>query len=129
MVRVVGGVGLADEVGDLGEEGGAELGVFGGVGDDVDEVLGLDLGGEGELVEVLAGDDGGVFELLDGGGGVVGGAALGVLGVVAVGRGERGADAPACGNCDGGLDGDVADGRVGGVEEEFLPLEDGDLLR
>ena len=79
-------------------------------------------------MEVLAGDDGGVFELLDGGGGVVGGAALGMLRIVAVGGSERGADAPACGDLDGGLDGDVFDGRVGGVEEEFFPFEDGQLV-
>ena len=79
VAGVVGGSGLADEVVEFGEEGGAEVGVFGRVGDDVDVVLGRDLGGEGELVEVLAGDDGGVFELLDGGGGVevTTGAALG----------------------------------------------------
>ncbi len=128
VARVVGGSGLADEVGELGEECGAELGVFGAVGDYVDVVLGRDFGGEGELVEVLAGDDGGVFELLDGGGGEVGGAALRVLRVVAVGRGEGGADAPAFGDCDGGLDGDLFDGGVGGVEEELFPLEDGELL-
>ena len=58
VARGVGGAGLADEVGDLGEELGAEVGVFGLVGDYVDVVLGRDLGGEGELVEVLAGDDG-----------------------------------------------------------------------
>ena len=51
-----------------------------------------------------------------------------VLRVVAVGRGERGADAPAFGDRDGGLDGDVFDGGVGGVEEELFPLEDGELL-
>ena len=39
VVRGVGGAGLADEVGDLGEELGAEIGVFGRVGDDVDVVL------------------------------------------------------------------------------------------
>ena len=128
VARVVGGSGLADEVVELGEECGAELRVFGAVGDDVDVVLGRDLGGEGELVEVLAGDDGGVFELLDCGCGEVGGAAFGMLRVVAVGGGEGGADAPACGDFDGGLDGDVFDGRVGGVEEELFPLEDGELL-
>ena len=128
VARVVGGAGFADEVVEFGEERGAEVGVFGGVGDYVDVVLGGDLGGEGELVEVLAGDDGGVFELLDGGGGVVGGAALGMLRVVAVGGSESGADAPACGDSDGGLDGDVFDGGVGGVEEELFPLEDGELL-
>ena len=81
VARVVGGAGFADEVVELGEERGAEVGVFGVVGDDVDVVLRRDLGREGELVEVFAGDDGGVFELLDGGGGEVGGAAaLGVAG-------------------------------------------------
>ena len=50
------------------------------VGDYVDVVLGGDFGGEGELVEVEAGDDGGVFELFDCRGGVVGGAAVGMLG-------------------------------------------------
>ena len=68
VVRVVGRAGFADEVGDLGEELGAKVGVFWLVGDDVDVVLGRDLRRERELVEVLAGDDGRVFELLDGGG-------------------------------------------------------------
>ena len=51
-----------------------------------------------------------------------------MLRVVAVGWGEGGADAPAVGDYDGGLDRDVFDGGVGGVEEEFFPLEDGELL-
>ncbi len=104
-VVVAGGVGgsrLADEVGELGEERGAEVGVFRGVGDYVDVVLGGDFGGEGVLVEVLAGDYGGVLELLDVGGGEVGGAALRMLWIVAVGGGEGGADAPAFGDGDGG---------------------------
>ena len=74
VARVVGGPGLTDEVIKLGDEGGAEFGVFGAVGDYVDVVLRRDLGGECELVEVLAGDDGRVFELFDRGGGVVCGA-------------------------------------------------------
>ena len=128
VAGIVGGSGLADEVGELDQECGAELGVFGGVGDYVDVVLGGDFGGQGELVEVLAGDDGGVFELLDGGCRVVGRAALWVLGIVAVGRGEGGADAPAFRDFDAGLDGDLFDGGVGGIEEELFPLEDGELL-
>ncbi len=59
VARVVGCAGLTDEVGDLVEELGAEVGVVRLVGDYVDVVLGADLGSEGELVEVLAGDDGG----------------------------------------------------------------------
>ena len=51
-----------------------------------------------------------------------------VVGSGEVGGRERGADAPAGGDDDGGLDGDVFDGRVGGVEEKLLPLEDGELL-
>ena len=68
VARGVGGAGLADEVVELGEKRGPEVGVLGQVGDDVDVVLGRDLGSESELVEVFAGDDGRVFELLDGGG-------------------------------------------------------------
>ena len=98
------------------------------IGDYVDVVLRGDFGGESELVEVLAGDDGGVLELLDVGGGEVSGSALRVLRIVAVGGGEGGADAPAFGDLYGGLDGDVFDGGVGGVEEELFPLEDGHLL-
>ena len=128
VARVVGGSGLADEVVELGEKGGAQIGVFGRVGDDIDVVFGRDLRGEGELVEVFAGDDGGVFKLLDGGGGVVGSAAFGVLWVVAVGWSECGADAPACRDFDRGLNGDFFYGRVRGVEEELLPLEHGELL-
>ena len=88
-------------------------------------------------MEVLAGDDGRVFKLLDGGGGVVGGGAAGwsvvasstpVVRELRSGGSERGADAPAGGDGDGGLDGDVFDGDVGGVEEELLPFEDGELL-
>ena len=109
VMRGVQGVGLADEVSDFGKQSWAEVGVFGSVGDDVDEVGGLDLGCEGELVEVLAGDDGGVFELLDGGGGVVRGATCGMLRIVAIDWGERGADSPAGWNLDGWLDGDVFD--------------------
>ena len=127
VMRGVGGIGLADEVGDLGEQSGTEPGVRWGVGDDVDEVGGLDLRGERELVEVLAGDDGRVFELLDGGGGVVGGAAGGVLWIVAVGGSECSADAPACWDLHGGLHGDVFDRDVGGVEKQLFPLEDGQL--
>ena len=141
MVRGVGGAGFADEVGDFGQELGAEVGVFGEVGDDVDEVPGGDFGGEGELVEVLAGDDGGVFELLDGGDGVLlrGGAGGGVVVVLedagggwrgvagAPVGGEGGADAPAGRDGDGGLDFDVLDGDVGGIHHEALPLEAGHL--
>ncbi len=47
VVRLVEGVGFADEVGDLGEQGGTEVRVVGGVGDDVDEVGGLDSGARG----------------------------------------------------------------------------------
>ena len=47
MVRGVGGAGLADEVGDLREELRAEVGVFGEVADDVDVMLGGDLGVRG----------------------------------------------------------------------------------
>ena len=54
-------------------------------------------------------------------------AAFGMLGVVAVGWSEGGADAPAVGNFHGWLDGDVFDRRVCGVEEELFPLEDGEL--
>ena len=39
VARGVGGAGFVDEVGELGEERGAEVGVFGLVGDDVDVVL------------------------------------------------------------------------------------------
>src|SRR4051812_46032193 len=59
VTRGVGGSGFADEIGELGEERGAELGVFGRIRDYVDVVFGGDLGREGEFVEVLAGDDGG----------------------------------------------------------------------
>ncbi len=128
VVRVVGGAGFADQVGDFVEELGAEVGVVGLVGDYVDVVLGGDLGSEGELVEVLAGDDGRVLQLLDGGGLILRGAAYFCVGVVGAGGGEGGADAPAGGDGDAGLDGDVADGDVGGIEEELLPLEDGDLV-
>src|SRR5271168_4150194 len=72
-MRFVVGVGLADEVVDLGKGLGADVGVVGLVGDDVEEVGGLDLGCERELMEVLASDDGRVFELLDGGDLVLGG--------------------------------------------------------
>ena len=61
VARAVHGSGFADEVGELGEERGAEIGVFGLVGDYVNVVFRGDLGGEGELVVVEAGDDGGVF--------------------------------------------------------------------
>ena len=50
------------------------------------------------------------------------------VGVVGAGGGERGADAPAGGDGHAGLDGDVADRDVGGIEHELLPLEDGDLV-
>jgi len=123
VVRAVHRGGFANEVGDLGEELGAEVRVFGAVGDDVEVVGGLDLGCEGKFVEVLAGDDGGVFELLDGGGCV--GDLCGLRG--ADGR-ERGADAPSGGDDDGGLDRNVADGQTGGVEQKLFPLENGELL-
>jgi hypothetical protein len=128
VARVVGGSGFANQIAEFGKERGAKLGVFGGVGYDVDVVLGCDLGGEGKLVEVLASDDGGIFKLLDVGSGVVGETAFGVLGVVAVSRSESGADAPAFGDLDGGLDGNLFDGSVGWVEEEHFPFEDGELL-
>jgi hypothetical protein len=128
VTRVVGGAGFANEIREFDEERGAELRVFGSVGYYVDVVLGSDFGGEGELVEVFAGDDGGVFELFDGGGSVVSEAALGMLWIVSVGWGECGADAPALGNFDGGLDGDFFDWRVGGIEKEFFPFEDCELL-
>src|SRR5262249_42848531 len=64
VARGVGRSSFADEVCELGKERGAGLGVFGGIGYDIDVVFGSNFGGEGELVEVLAGDDGGVFELL-----------------------------------------------------------------
>ena len=86
VARVVGCAGLADEVGDFVEQLGAEVGVIGLVGDDVDVVLGRDLRSEGELVEVLAGDDGRVFKLLDGGGLELGGAANLGVGIVRAGR-------------------------------------------
>ena len=44
------------------------------------------------------------------------------------GGSERGADAPAGGDGDAGLDGDIFDGDVGGVEQKLLPLEDGHLV-
>ena len=128
MVRVIHGAGFADEVVELGEESGAELGVFGLVRDDVDEVGWLYFRREGELVKVLAGDDGGVLELLDVGGGEVNCSARGVLGIVGADGEEGGADAPAGRDGDAGLDGDVADGNIGGVKEELLPLEDGHLV-
>ncbi len=128
VARIVGGAGFADEIVELDEKCGAELRVFGAVGDDVDVVLRSDFGSEGELVEVFAGDDRGVFELLDGGGGEVCEATFGMLRVVAIGRGECGPDAPAFRDFDRGLDGNFGDGRFGGVEEEFLPLEDCELL-
>ncbi len=81
-------------------------------------------------MEVLTGmDDGRIFKLLDGGGLKLGGAADLGVGVVGAGGGERGADAPAGGDGHAGLDGDVADGDVGGIEHELLPLEDGDFIR
>ncbi len=128
VARTVGGAGLADEVIELGEQRGAKLRVLGQVGDDVDVMPGRDLGGEGELMEVFAGDDGRVFKLFDGGGGVVGDAAFGMLRIITVGRRERGADAPAGGHDNGGLDGDLFDGSVRRVEQKLLPLEDGELL-
>ncbi len=136
VVRLVLGVGLADEGVDLGEGLGTDVGVVGLVGDDVEVVGGLDLGGERELVEVLAGDDGRVFELLDVGDGVLGGHGRGGCGVVLLidagvgGRGDgtdglqRGAGAPAGGNGEAGLNRDVLGRDVGRVEEQLLPLED-----
>ena len=79
-------------------------------------------------MEVLAGDDRRVFELLDAGGLERGGAAYLCVGVVGAGGGERGAEAPAGGDGHAGLNGDVADGDVGGIEQELLPLEDGDFV-
>ena len=57
-----------------------------------------------------------------------GGAADLGVGIVGAGGGERGAEAPAGGDGHAGLDGDVADGDVGGIEHELLPLEDGDFI-
>jgi hypothetical protein len=128
VARGVGGSGFADEIRELGEESGAELGVLGGVGDYVDVVFGRDLRGEGELVEVFAGDDGGIFELLDISDGVVSEAALRMLRVVTVGWSESSAYAPAFGDFHRGLDGDFFYGCVGGVEEELFPFEDGEFL-
>src|ERR1700677_1459677 len=88
-----------------------------------------DFGSEGELVEVLAGDHGGIFELLDGGRLELGGAAYLCVGVVCAGWSKRGADAPAGGDGYAGLDRDVADGDVGGIEHELFPLEDGHFVR
>ncbi len=142
VVRGVGGASLADEVRDLGEQLGPEVGVVGFVGDDVDEVFGRDLRSQRKLVEVEARDDGRVFELLDGGGGVVGRHGAGgrdVRGLHDAGgrrrlRGradgrERGTDAPAAGNGDAGLDGDVFDRNVRGIEHQTLPFEAGHLVR
>ena len=82
-------------------------------------------------MEVEAGEDGGVFELLYGGGGVGGDCCVAVdtgeSTSTGAGGGESGADAPSIGDDDRRLDGDVFDGCVGGVEEEFFPLEDGHL--
>ncbi len=71
VVRGVGGVGFAHEVGDFGEERGVQVGILGEVGDDIDVVFRADVGSQRELVEVLAGDDGRVLKLLDVGGGEV----------------------------------------------------------
>ena len=60
--------------------------------------------------------------------GVVCRATRGMLRIVAVGWCEGGADAPAGWYFYGGLDRDLFDGGVGGVEEEFFPLKDGELL-
>ena len=107
---------------------GLEFGVFGGVGDDVDEVFGGDFGGEGELVEVPAGDDGGVFKLLDGGGGefVLEPGRAEALTEVAGPVGWRAVPTPhPAGTMTVGWMGMSRTGSVGGVEEELLPLEDG----
>ncbi len=129
VVRGVGGTGLADEVRDLGEELGAEVRVFGLVGDDVDEVLRRDFGRQGELVEIKPGDDRGVLELLNRRGRVESGhrAGRGLVSLLENAadrlggswrtlRCERSADAPAGWNGDRGLDGDVLDRDVGRVE-------------
>jgi hypothetical protein len=51
-----------------------------------------------------------------------------MLRVVAVSWSESGAEAPARGNFDRRLDGDFFDWRIGGVEEELFPFEDGEFL-
>jgi hypothetical protein len=66
--------------------------------------------------------------LLDGSGGVVGGASGGMLRVIAVDGRERRADAPACRNFYRGLNGDLFDRGIGGIEEKFFPFENGELL-
>ena len=128
VVRLVGGAGLADEVVESRRGAAGRSWSLPGVGDDVDVVLGRDLGGEGELVEVLAGDDGGVFKLFDVGCGEVGDAACWGVGIVARRLGVSAVPMPQpAGTLTRGLDGDVFDGSVGGIEEELLPLEDGEL--
>src|SRR6185312_9406802 len=82
VMGCVGGVGFADEVGDFGEEFGAQRGVLGLIGGDVEEVFGRDVRGKRVLVEVLAREDRGVLKLFDGGGRVAchGGAGCGRVG-------------------------------------------------
>ncbi len=126
VVRLVEGVGFADEVGDLGEGGGTKVAVAGFVGDDINEVGGLDLRGERELVKVETGIHGRVFQLLDRsdgelvriGGAGAGDAAFGFQG---------GADSPSLGDGDRGLDGDLRYRNVSGIEQQTFPLKGGQL--
>ena len=58
MARGIGFASFVDEVRQLGEQRGTQVGVGWVVGDDVDVVLGRDIGGERKFVEVFARKDG-----------------------------------------------------------------------
>ncbi len=128
VTRVVGSPSLADEIVQLCEQGRAEIRISRQVRHNIDIVLRCDFGSERELVKVLSGDDRGVFQLLDSGCGVVGGAAGRMLRIVSVRGGESGADTPAFGNRNGGLDRDLLHRLVGGIKKKLLPLQYRQLL-
>src|SRR5665213_4134808 len=128
MARGIGCAGFVDEVGDLGEDRGVQVGVGWIVGDYVDVVLGRDVGGERELVEVFAGNDGRVLKLLDVGRFKLRCSANFRVWVVRVDRRERGADAPARGDDHGRLDRNLRDGNVRRIDHRPLPLEYGDFV-
>src|SRR5665213_3868075 len=128
MARGIGCAGFVDEVGDLGEDRGVQVGVGWIVGDYVDVVLGRDVRRERELVEVFAGNDGRVLKLLDGSGFKFRRSADLRVRIVGCDRRQRGADAPARRDDHGRLDPNVRDGNVRWVHHQALPFEYGDFV-
>ena len=115
--------GFGDDVGEAFLDGGRDGERGFTVGDEVELVVdGLAGGREVDDAVVLAFDDGRVDEEVEGDG--LKGDVIAGLGV----DGEGGAEFPAVGEDEGGAVGELGGGRAGGVEGDFVPLEDEELV-